>query len=334
VKAEIRRPIDRGLDDVLYALIENMTVAVSGERLARDLGMSHSRIVRLIEKLRSQGLEILGEPFAGFRLTRLPDVLIPQTILERLHNGRIGRTFHHLYEVESTNGYAMELLNAAAVDHGTVVVAESQSAGRGRRGRTWLSARGLGLYLTMVLKPNIPCNLAPLLTLGAAVAAHDSIERISGLEVDIKWPNDLLVGRRKIGGVLSELEAELDHVRSLVVGLGINVNHEKMPEEIREIASSLRIESGRAISRTEILLDLLATFDRLYEAFVLKGPKVIIEPWTRSSSFASDRTLEVDDGVRRIRGTTEGLNALGALRIRQANGSIEEVYSGDVIRWE
>jgi len=322
------------LDRVLECLIGNMTVSVSGERLARELGVSHSRVIRLVNRLRSFGVDVQGEPFSGFRLSRLPDVLLPHELGRRLHTGSIGRPLHHLYEVDSTNAHALRLLVRGQAPHGTLVLAESQSSGRGRRGRAWSSEPGNGLYMTMVLEPEVSCSLAPLLTLGTAVAAHDTLERVTGLEIDVKWPNDLMVGRRKIGGVLSELQAELDRVGSMIVGIGLNVNQARFPSELEEIATSLRIETGSVHSRQEILIDFLATFERLYGRFIEKGPSQIIAPWSEVSSFALGKILEVDDGVRRIRGTTDGLNPLGALRIRGSDGIVDEVYSGDVIHWE
>ena len=327
--------VDQSLDEVLHFLMQNMTVSVSGEKLARDLGVPHSRVVRWVDRLRSEGIDILGEAFTGFRLTRLPDVLLPQLIRDRLHTRAFGRTLHHLYRVESTNSYASDLLSQdKPAAHGTVVVAERQTAGRGRMGRSWVSSPGVGLYTSIILRPEISSNLAPLLTLGTAVAAHDSIERATALEVDIKWPNDLLIGRKKICGILSELQAEVDRVRAMIIGVGINVNQEEFPDEIADRATSLRLASGRAQSRIEILQDFLHEFERLYERFREKGPSAIIDRWTRLSSFANGRTIEVDDGVRRVRGVTSGLNALGALRIAQPDGAVEEVYSGDVVHWE
>ena len=326
---------DRNLDSILYSMIGNMAVPVSGEKLAKDLGISHSRVARLVEKLRGEGVEILGTPFSGFRLTRLPEVLIPELIIERLHTKTMGRNLLHLWEVDSTNAFAGELTSSGdSVPHGTTVVAERQTSGRGRRGRRWISDSGVGLYFSVVLRPDVSANLAPLLTLGAALAAHDSIERATELQVDIKWPNDLLIGRKKVCGILSEMHAELDQVRSMIVGVGINVNHSEMPEEIREIGTSLRLESGREHSRIEILVDFLTAFEKIYDGFVAKGPASITKPWTRLSSFARGRKVKVHDGVRQIEGTTDGLSALGALRIRQHDGSVEEVYSGDVVSWE
>jgi BirA family biotin operon repressor/biotin-[acetyl-CoA-carboxylase] ligase len=311
-----------------------MTVFVSGERLASELGVSHSVLLRLISRLRSKGVEVQGEAFTGFRLKRLPDVLLPRIVSERLHTGSIGRTLHHLYDVDSTNAYALRLIREDQAPHGTVVIAEAQSAGKGRRGRAWSSEPGTGLYMTIVLRPDISCTQAPVLTLGVAVAAHDAIERATGLEVDVKWPNDLLVGGRKVCGVLSELEAELDQVRSIVVGVGINVNQERFPPDIRNIATSLRIETGAPQSRIEILAGFLAALETMYRKFAEHGPAELIGRWSEASSFSSGRALEVLDGARRIRGVTAGLNPLGALRIRRPDGTLEEVYSGDVVHWE
>jgi BirA family biotin operon repressor/biotin-[acetyl-CoA-carboxylase] ligase len=328
-------PHDRQMDQVLLFLIKNMTVSVSGEKLAKDLGISHSKISRVVDRLRSSGVEIQGEPFSGFRLKRLPDVVIPEVIEDRLHTGELGHSIHHLYSVDSTNAFALRLLSQEKQSpHGTLVLAEQQTAGRGRLGRRWVSPAGLGLYLTLIIRPQIPSFLAPLMTLAAAVAAHESIERVTGLDVDIKWPNDLLVGPKKVCGILCELQAELDRVRSITMGLGINVNQQEFPGEISEIATSLSIESGRRQSRIEILLDFLSTFERLYTRFTAIGPEVVTEAWTEASSFAHGRTLEVHDGVRTISGVTDGLSPLGVLRLRQPDGSLEEVYSGDVIRWE
>jgi BirA family transcriptional regulator, biotin operon repressor / biotin---[acetyl-CoA-carboxylase] ligase len=327
--------MDRKLDELLYALMQHMTIVVSGEKLARDLGVSHSTLARWIDKLRDAGMEIRGELFTGYRLLRLPDVLLPQLIRPRLHTRVIGRSLYHFYDVDSTNVFASRLIaHGHRIQEGTVIVAESQSAGRGRLGRNWYSAREAGIYFSMVLFPKAPPSLAPLFTLGTAVAMHNAIERYSGMDIDIKWPNDLLIGRKKFCGILSEIQAETDLVRSMVVGVGVNVNHENLPADIATRATSLRMVSGRIQSRLEILLEFFEEFEAIYMDFERKGPQGITEQWTRLSSFANGRKIEVNDGVRRIGGVTRGLNPLGALRIQQKNGVIEEVYSGDVVHWE
>jgi len=327
--------MDRKLDELLYALMQNMMITVSGEKLARDLGVSHSTLVRWIDKLRHAGIEIRGELFTGYRLSRLPDALLPQLIRPRLHTRMIGRHLYHFYDVDSTNLFASRLLaHGRRLPEGTVIIAESQTAGRGRLGRTWHSERESGIYFSMVLFPKAPPSLAPLFTLATAVAMHNAIERYTGLDIDIKWPNDLLVGRQKFCGILSEIQAEVDLVKTMIVGVGVNANHEHFPEDIAHRATSLRIASGRIQSRIEILLEFFEEFENIYMDFERKGTAGIIDKWTRFSSFANGRKIEIHDGVRKIAGVTRGLNPLGALRIEQKRGDIEEVYSGDVVAWE
>jgi BirA family biotin operon repressor/biotin-[acetyl-CoA-carboxylase] ligase len=189
------------------------------------------------------------------------------------------------------------------------------------------------LYFSLVLRPKIPPSAAPLFTLGAAVAMHDAIERMARVDVDIKWPNDLLIDGQKVCGILAEIRAETDRVNAMVVGLGVNVNHTTFPEDIAARATSLRLASGHAQSRIELLVDFLAEFERILGAYERSGPSVIIEAWTEQSSFAYGRTVRMDDGFRAVEGVTRGLNLFGALRVEVAGGRIEEFYSGDVAQW-
>jgi BirA family biotin operon repressor/biotin-[acetyl-CoA-carboxylase] ligase len=327
--------MDRKLDELLFALMQNMTITVSGEKLARDLGVPHSTLVRWVDKLRGAGVEIRGELFTGYRLMRLPDVVLPQLLRPRLRTSTLGRNIYHFYKVDSTNAFAARLLgHGHKVPDGTVVIAEAQTAGRGRLGRSWHSEPESGLYFSMVVRPKLPPSLAPLFTLGTAVAMHNAIERDTGLEIDIKWPNDLLVQGKKVCGILSEIEAEVDLIRTMIIGVGVNVNHSTMPEDLQDRATSLRIASGRIQSRIEILLEFFEEFEALTSDFEKRGSAAIIEPWMQLSSFAKGRRVKVNDGWRVVEGITRGLNSFGALRIEEKGGKIEEVYSGDVVRWE
>ena len=326
--------MDRKLDELLFALMQNMTIAVSGEKLARDLEVSHSTLVRWVEKLRSAGVEIRGELFTGYRLTRVPDIMLPQLIRPRLRTQTLGKNIFHFFSVDSTNAFAARLLtHGRKVADGTVVISESQTAGKGRRGRSWHSEQENGLYFSLVLRPRIPPGFAPLFTLGTAVALHNAIERNTGLQVDIKWPNDLLMDGRKFCGILAEMQAEFDRVNSLIVGVGVNVNHAELPADIAGSATSLRKVSGRNHSRIEILVEFLEEFENLLTRFEKSGPATIIDLWTQNSTFANGRRLQINDGFRVIEGTTRGLNPFGALRLETWDGKIEEVYSGDVVSW-
>jgi BirA family biotin operon repressor/biotin-[acetyl-CoA-carboxylase] ligase len=323
--------MDRTLDELLFALMQNMTLAVSGEKLARDLDVSHSTLVRWIEKLRAAGMEIRGEPFTGFRLVRLPDVMLPQLIRPRLRTRSLGRTLYHFYQIDSTNAFAARLLShRRQVPDGAIVIAEAQTAGKGRLGRQWHSATESGLYFSMILRPRIPMSMAPLFTLATAVAMHDAIERDTRLDVDIKWPNDLLVNGKKICGILAEVSAEADRVNTLIVGVGLNVNHTTFPEELAGRATSLRMASGRIQSRIEVFLEFLEEFENVSAQFEKTGPQSIVDRWTERSSFANGRRLKLNDGFRVLEGVTRGLNSSGGLRIELNSGRVEDVYSGEV----
>src|SRR5215831_319104 len=269
--------MDRKLDELLHALMQNMMITVSGEKLARDLGVSHSTLVRWVDKLREAGVQIRGELFTGFRLIRLPDVMLPQLIRPRLHTKVFGHIIYHFYKVDSTNAFATRLLDHRhRVQDGTVIIAESQTAGRGRLGRSWHSEPEAGLYFSLIFRPRVPPSLAPLFTLAAAVAMHNAIERDTRLDVDIKWPNDLLTGRKKICGILAEIQAEVDMVKTLIIGIGVNVNHDRLPDPIAGRATSLRIASGRIQSRLEIFAEFLEEFESIYRRFEAEGPSSII----------------------------------------------------------
>jgi BirA family biotin operon repressor/biotin-[acetyl-CoA-carboxylase] ligase len=324
--------MDRKLDALLYALTENMTIAVSGEKLARDLGVSHSTLARWVEKLRAAGAEIRGELFTGYRLTRIPDILLPQFIRPRLRTLRLGKTIYHFYSVDSTNAFVSRLIgHGSRIPDGTVVIAETQTAGKGRMGRVWHSARESGLYFSLVLRPAIPSRLVPLLSLAVATALHDAIERLTGLDVDIKWPNDLLTGGRKAAGILAEAHGEIDRVSTVIMGIGVNVNHSEFPPEISSIATSLRMASGRAQSRLELLTVFLELLEPLLTRFETEGPAVIAAEWSSRSSFAQGRRIRVLDGARTLDGVTRGLNNFGALMLQTDTGGVEEIYSGHVI---
>jgi BirA family biotin operon repressor/biotin-[acetyl-CoA-carboxylase] ligase len=315
--------------------MQNMTIAVSGEKLARDLGVSHSTLVRWIEKLREAKVEIRGELFTGYRLTRIPDVVLPQLLRPRLRSNRLGKTFYHFYSVDSTNAFALRLLaHGRSVPDGTLILAESQTAGRGRMGRTWYSEPAAGLYFSLVLHPDISPGFAPLFTLGCAVALHRAVESQTGLKADIKWPNDLLVEGKKVAGILAEIQADLDRIHVLVIGVGLNVNHFALPEELAERATSLRLVSGHSQSRLEILLEFLEQFEGLIERFHALGPEVMVSEWTRHSSFVFGRRVQIADGSRVVEGVTKGLNSFGALRVETLDGQVQELYSGEVRKWE
>ena len=217
---------------------------------------------------------------------------------------------------------------------GTLVLSEEQTSGRGRLGRSWISEKSLGIYLSLILRPPLKPLYAPMFNLAAAVAVSKAIEQTCSLAADIKWPNDILINGKKCCGILTEMSADLDQIKYLVVGIGINVNHPVFPKSLQEHASSLFLEGGRRFSRIEIILALLKDLEDLYLDFQKKGKELILEQWMQRSSFSRGKEVSVDMGDRQVHGTTVGLGREGTLRVKLPNGQIEEIMTGDVVVWK
>src|SRR5205823_11752295 len=207
---------DRRLASLLTLFANNATIAISGSRIAKEIGVSRSTVWRWVERLREVGVRVKGKPNTGYFLERVPDILTPDLIRQQLKGSLFGKRIHHFFRTDSTNRVALDLGYANEAE-GAVVLAEQQTAGRGRAGRTWHSERATGIYVTLLLRPKISPVQAPLLTMMAGLSAHAAIQAQTGLNVDLKWPNDLLVGGKKVGGILTEMHAEPAQVRFVIV---------------------------------------------------------------------------------------------------------------------
>jgi len=321
---------DRKIDKLIHLLVKNATVVVPGPKIASEIGVTRSTVWMWIEKLRSLGVEIKGHPARGYQLVKIPDVLAPSLVRPELGENEIGHSVIHYFRTDSTNNVSLELA-ARGAPHGTVVVAEEQTAGRGRLGRSWYSEKSSGIYTSVILRPPLSPAAAPVLTLMAGVAAQRAIRATSGLAVDIRWPNDLLVNGKKVCGILTEMNAELDRLHAVVLGIGINVNHSEMPAELREIATSLRIESRRAWSRVHLFVALLNELEKHYRLLLEKGSTAIVERWAAASTFARDRRIRVLSSAGEFLATTAGLDPSGALRVRYEDGREESLVAGEIV---
>lgn len=320
---------DRRLAALLALLSENATIVISGARIAREIGVSRSTVWRWVERLRELGVRVKGQPHSGYFLEKVSDILSPDILKKRVKGSLFGKKFYHFFKIDSTNRLAMEL-GYAGEPEGAVVLAEEQTAGRGRSGRNWHSERGTGLYVSLLLRPRLSPVQAPLLTMLAGLSAHAAIEQSTGLSVQLKWPNDLLLNGKKLGGILTEMHAEPTLVRYVVVGIGINVNQEKFPAELSPIATSLRKESGRSQARLELLTRLLREFETDYNRFLREGPSTVVDRFARISQFASGRRVRVDTGVDVYFGSTCGLTPEGLLLVQKEDGPVVTVIAGDV----
>jgi BirA family transcriptional regulator, biotin operon repressor / biotin---[acetyl-CoA-carboxylase] ligase len=321
---------DRRIDALLTLLAENATIVISGAKIAKEIGVTRQQVWRWIEKLRALGVKLQGHPRTGYHIERMPDILVPQLLSHRLYGTPFARRIYHFFKIDSTNTVAMRL-GEEGEPHGTVVLAEEQSAGRGRAGRSWLSEKSSGIHCTMLLRPPIPTAHASLRTLVAGLAARDAAAEDLDTAPDIRWPNDLLVRGRKFSGILTEMRAEPDRMHYAVIGIGINVNQTKMPAEIADIATSLRIESGKVHSRLELLVRLLRHFDRYYNQFLAEGSAPIIRRFSQVSSYFEGKRVRITTATETYTGSTTGLEPSGVLRVARDDGrGVELVLSGDV----
>ena len=320
---------DRRLASLLTLFANNATIAISGERIASEIGVSRSTVWRWVQRLREVGVRVKGKPNTGYFLERVPDILTPDLLREQLKGSLFGKKIHHFFRTDSTNRVAMEL-GYAGEPEGTVVIAEEQTAGKGRAGRSWHSERAAGIYVTLLLRPRISPVQAPLLTMMAGLSAHAAIQAQTGLLADVKWPNDLMLGGKKLGGILTEMHAEPNLVRFVIVGVGINVNQQKFPGELSGIATSLRTETGKEVSRPELLARFLREFESDYKGFLRNGSNAITERFTQVSSYASGKRVRVSNGSETYSGVTAGLRPEGLLQVQRDDGSVVTVFAGDV----
>jgi BirA family transcriptional regulator, biotin operon repressor / biotin---[acetyl-CoA-carboxylase] ligase len=330
----VHKATDVRLGRIVRLLMDHATVVVSGTKIADEIGTSRSEVWRLIQQLRAVGVDVAGHPATGYQLRAVPDLLLPEMLATSLKGTIFGgtsggtRQIHHYYKIGSTNSEAMRSA-AEGAPEGSVFLAEEQLAGRGRSTHTWYSARSTGIYCSVILRPAMPPSDALILSLAAGLAVRTAVLEIAPqLLPDLKWPNDVLLGGKKFCGILTEMNAEATRVRHLVVGIGINVNQMKFPAELREIATSLRIETGTEWSRVELCAALLKSLDREYRSLIedAEARDAIRRRFEENSSSAhgSEVSIEENGGLA---GITEGLDERGFLQVRTAEG-LRKVVSG------
>ena len=324
---------DKRIDALLSLLTENTTIVISGAQIAKEIGVRRQTVWRWIETLRAAGVKVKGHPRTGYHIERAADVLAPKLLARGLHGTPFAKHIFHFFKVDSTNTVAMRLGEEGEA-HGTVVVAEEQTSGRGRAGHSWHSEKTTGIYVSILLRPQISPMLAPALTLVGGLAAHDAIAEASGLLPDVRWPNDVLLNGKKVCGILTEMQAEPDRMHFAVIGIGINVNQAKMPGELATIATSMRTETGRAHSRLDLLARLLRHLDRYYNQFIAEGAAPSLRRFAEVSSYFEGKRVRISTSTDNFVGTTAGLEPMGILRVKRDDGKIESVISGTVAEAE
>jgi BirA family transcriptional regulator, biotin operon repressor / biotin---[acetyl-CoA-carboxylase] ligase len=304
---------------------------VSGAEIAEQLGVTRAAIWGHIEELRRLGYEIEAGPHLGYRLVSAPDALHADDLLARLGKTKIvGRDMRVFEQTTSTND-VIERLARDDVKEGAVVFAESQTKGRGRLGRAWMSPARKGLWFSVLLRPDLRPQETTRLTVASAAALRRAIQSETGLNPEIKWPNDVLIRGRKVAGILTELSAELDKVRHVILGIGVDVNlgANEFPAELRKTATSLRIEAGKAISRPELATAILHELDCDYARVCGNLFADVADEWEAHCTTIG-RAVTIQIGGRRVSGRAESLDDDGALLLRTEHGHLERITGGDV----
>jgi BirA family biotin operon repressor/biotin-[acetyl-CoA-carboxylase] ligase len=299
---------------------------LSGDQISRSLGISRQGLWKHIQELKDSGYEIVAVPHLGYRLESCPDRLFPFEVTRSLNTKFIGKKVHYFDYLASTMDQAMQL-GLEGAQSGTLVLAESQIKGRGRLGRDWISPKHKGIYLSLILRPKILPAACPVLTLMSAVSICEAAKEVCGIEAQIKWPNDVLIRNKKAAGILTEMNAEVDKVHFVVIGIGLNVNNDK--KSLLTQATSLKQELGHEVSRLGLLQELLRRLECNYLILEDKGAGEIINKW-RAFNLTLGSRVKVDYQNKHIEGQAINIDIDGALLIRKDTGLTQRVSSGDV----
>lgn len=314
-------------DKILSLFRNNPDVFISGQEISQTLNVSRAAVWKQVELLREQGFEIEAQRSRGYRLLGGPDLMLASEVEKGLECKWLGSPLVCLDEIDSTNARARRLAEAGGAA-GTVVIADRQSAGRGRLGRRWESPSAVNLYCSILLRPQIPVQQAPQLTFLSAVAVVETLNQLYKLSARVKWPNDILVDGKKIAGLLNEMSAETEQIHFVILGIGVNLNMsaEQFPEELNYPATSVLLETGAKVDRVVFVRTFLQRMDSCYGEFLAEGFVPIRRRWEALCDLMN-MCVQIDKGMV---GTVVGLDSDGALRLQLDDGRVERVMAGDV----
>lgn len=313
----------------ILKLLKETDGHLSGQELCERFGVSRTAVWKVINQLKEDGYEIEAVRNKGYALKSVSDVLSTDELQSSMHTKWAAGTIVCFDKTDSTNIQARRLAEEGA-PHGTLVVAEKQHGGKGRRGRTWESPSGVGIWMSILLRPEINPISASMLTLVMALAGVKGIREATGIETEIKWPNDLVLNKKKICGILTEMSTELMEIQYVVIGAGFNANLESVPEEIRNTATSLYMETGKKYQRSRIIAKVMEALEEYYEIFVkTEDMSGLMEEYNRCLvNLGNEVCVLAPSGE--FRGISEGINQNGGLIVRLEDGTRSEVISGEV----
>ena len=313
----------------ILTILSNSDSYVSGQQLCEQLGVSRTAVWKVINRLKEEGYLIDSVSNKGYRLLNQPDVVTKEAILSKLQTKYMGRNVFSYDEVTSTNTVAKQLADEGEAE-GTLIVSDKQNQGKGRRGRCWESPKGTGVFMTVILKPQMKPVYASMLTLVAALALNNAITDLTGLESKIKWPNDIVVNNKKLSGILTELSAEVDYINYIVVGIGVNVSMKDFPEELKDKATSLLLESGKSISRAQLIAKTMEYLENYYERFLRTHDLSELKEVYSKVLINKDQVVRILSEEDSYIGIARGITNEGHLIVEKDNHELVEVYSGEV----
>jgi len=315
------------MEEKIIELLKKSQGHLSGEELSEHLKISRQGLWKHIQALKELGYDIAAVPHLGYSLISSPDRLFDFEIANGLHTKILGKKVLYFDSLSSTMDTAMQL-GLKGMAEGTLVIAETQSKGRGRLGRIWFSPKYKGIYLSLILRPKISPEKAPILTLLTAVSICEAIKEVTGLVCEIKWPNDIMLHNKKLGGILTELNAEVDAVNFVIIGFGLNVNNDK--KSLISTATSLKEQLKENINRLLLLQEILRKIENNYLGLEKKGAAAIIEKW-RQNNITLGRRVKAYYHKEHVEGLAQDIDADGGLIIRNDAGLRQKIMAGDVI---
>lgn len=323
----MKRNLKIGMREKIVEYLEKKQAHISGDMIASRLGISRQALWKHIQELKEIGYDIVAIPHVGYRLVSTPDRLFPFEITRDLGTEFLAKKVQYFEHASSTMDEAMQL-GIQGAPSGTLVVAESQTQGRGRLGRSWFSPKYKGLYVSLLLRPRMPPAQASVITLLAAVSIVEAIATFTGLKAQIKWPNDIMLQRKKLGGILTEINAEMDKIKCIVIGMGLNVNNDK--KTLVSGATSLKEHLKETVHRVALLKEILRRIEENYLRLEKKGAAGLIEKW-REHNMTLGKRVKVYCHKAHIEGEAFDIDADGGLLVRKDSGILAKVMSGDVV---
>lgn len=310
-------------------MLRNTDGYLSGQELCEQLGISRTAVWKYMKQLKEEGYEIQSVQNKGYCLMEVPDVLGESEIKSRMETQWMGKQVYFYEEIDSTNTQAKRLAEEDAPS-GTLVVSDCQVKGKGRRGRVWISPKGEAIYMTILLRPQIRPDRASMLTLVMGLSVVQAIRNVLGLETSIKWPNDVVLNQKKLVGILTEMSAQLDYIEYLVIGTGINANMTEFSEELKDKATSLRLEMGKSVNRAALIVESMKCFEHNYEIFEKTQDLTGLMEDYQAVLANLNQPVRVLEPGHEYSGIARGINEKGELLVEREDGTVTAVYSGEV----